>query len=161
MLFRSIIISYSGAAVHNSTQFITNATGISGTNFRVTSGGTAINFEVKTGTAASLLYGALVLNNYSIPTLPPYTQSKLTLHDYVNDFTQINVQNQFVGNTVSSDFVATANTGDNANNFVDLGINGSVFTGTIGYALDSYLYASNKSFWIGLSEDNPNNAIKF
>jgi hypothetical protein len=59
----------------------------------------------------------------------------------INNYLQLNVKNRNTGVIASSDIVATADTGTETTNFVDMGINSSVYTGGImGAALDSYLY---------------------
>lgn len=58
-------------------------------------------------------------------------------------FLQTNLQN--IDGTSSSDYVATADIGTNANNFIDVGINGSTFNDpaySAMKALDGYLYVS-------------------
>lgn len=68
----------------------------------------------------------------------------------INNYLQLNIQNQSSGSNASSDVVATANNGNETNNFVDMGINGSAYTGGImGAANDAYLYNMGQNFLIG------------
>ncbi|MEO6732755.1 MAG: tail fiber domain-containing protein [Ferruginibacter sp.] len=68
----------------------------------------------------------------------------------INSYLQLNIQNGSAGTNASSDVVATANNGDELNNFVDLGINGGGNTSNImGTANDAYLYNMGKNFMIG------------
>ncbi len=71
----------------------------------------------------------------------------------INNYLQLNIQNQSAGNTASSDIVATANNGDEQVNFVNLGINSSGFTNTahpiIGGINNAYLYSTGNDFIIG------------
>ncbi len=70
----------------------------------------------------------------------------------INNYLQLNIQNNSAGNTASSDIVATADDGTETNFFVDLGINGSGYnsaTFTIGNAHDGYLYSMGDDFAIG------------
>lgn len=68
----------------------------------------------------------------------------------VNNYMQLNIQNQSAGTNASSDIVATANNGSETTNFVDLGINSSGNTsGVMGDANDAYLYNIGQDFLIG------------
>ena len=73
----------------------------------------------------------------------------------VNSYLQLNIQNRSTGNAVSSDVVATADNGDETNNFIDLGINGSGYNqGLFGGANDAYLYNAGQNFYIGNTTGN-------
>ena len=69
-----------------------------------------------------------------------------------NTYTQIVVQNANTGNNASSDLVVTADTGNDSVDYIDLGINNSLYNqplyNIIG-AKDGYLYASNGALAIG------------
>ena len=68
----------------------------------------------------------------------------------VNNYFQLNIQNQSSGNTASSDVVATADNGTETVNYVDLGINSSTNTQNVmGAANDAYLYTTGNNFLIG------------
>ena len=67
-----------------------------------------------------------------------------------NNFTQLSLQNTNSGSSTSSDFVATADTGNDTTNYVDFGINNSTggaapFTN----ALAGYVYAQTNELDIG------------
>ena len=67
-------------------------------------------------------------------------------------YLQVVVQNGNTGTLSSSDFVATADNGNDSVNFIDLGINGSNYnqpTFNISGPLDGYLYVSNGALTIG------------
>jgi hypothetical protein len=69
-----------------------------------------------------------------------------------NGYLQLDIRNANSGALASSDVVATANTGTDSLNYVNLGINGSNYvdpTWTINGALDAYLYASDGALSIG------------
>ena len=69
-----------------------------------------------------------------------------------NSYLQNDIHNNSTGVLASSDWIATADTGTDTTNFVDVGINGSGFvdaTWTISGALDSYLYASDGALTVG------------
>jgi|GEM_PF-394991 len=74
-------------------------------------------------------------------------------HGKINNYLQINVQNDSAGTAASSDLVATADNGNESSNFIDMGINSSVntSTGVIGGANNAYLYSTGNDFSIGNS----------
>jgi len=74
-------------------------------------------------------------------------------HGKINNYLQINVQNDSAGTAASSDLVATSDNGNESINFIDLGINSSVnnSTGVIGGANNAYLYSTGNDFSIGNS----------
>jgi hypothetical protein len=68
----------------------------------------------------------------------------------LNNYFQLNIQNQSNGNTASSDVVATADNGTEIVNYVDLGINSSGNTQNVfGNPDDAYLYTTGNNFLIG------------
>lgn len=68
----------------------------------------------------------------------------------IDDYIQLNIQNQNNGTSVSSDVVATADNGDENTNFVDMGINGSNYTDNIvGNPNDGYLYNIGQNMLMG------------
>ncbi len=68
----------------------------------------------------------------------------------INNYLQLNIQNQSAGNASSSDVVATANNGDENNNYIDMGINGGSNTsGVMGNANDGYLYNVGQNLLMG------------
>lgn len=68
----------------------------------------------------------------------------------INNYLQLNIQNQSSGASASSDVVATADNGSETTNYVDMGINGSGNTsGVMGGADDAYLYNIGQNFLIG------------
>jgi hypothetical protein len=81
----------------------------------------------------------------------PYvsTYNVITAIGLTDDYAQINMKNTGVGNSVSSDIVATANNGDENNYYVNMGINGETYTGTIGGPNDSYVYSTGGHLHLG------------
>ena len=68
----------------------------------------------------------------------------------INNYLQNNISNASNGTGASSDIVATADNGSETTNYVDLGINGSAYTGGVmGIANDAYLYNVGQDFNIG------------
>jgi hypothetical protein len=76
----------------------------------------------------------------------------------INNYLQLNIQNNSNGATASSDVVATANNGNESVNFVDMGINSGGYssTGILGGANNAYLYSTGNDFVIGNSTANKN-----
>lgn len=68
----------------------------------------------------------------------------------INNYLQLNIQNQSAGTSASSDVVATADNGNETSNYVDLGINSSGNTNNyFGAANDAYLYNLGQNFLLG------------
>ena len=74
-------------------------------------------------------------------------------HGKINNYLQLNIQNDSAGTSASSDLVATSDNGNESVNFIDMGINSSVntSTGVIGGANNAYLYSTGNDFSIGNS----------
>jgi len=73
----------------------------------------------------------------------------------LNNYLQLNIQNTNQGVSASSDVVATANNGDETTNYIDMGINGGNFVGSIGLANDAYLYSAGRHLHIGNVSNYP------
>ena len=72
------------------------------------------------------------------------------------------LQNSSSGTSASTDFIATADTGNATTNYIDVGINSSAYSNsghTITGALDGYLYASSSNLAIGTATASKN--LKF
>lgn len=67
-----------------------------------------------------------------------------------NSYAQLNIHNTNAGTGASSDVVATADNGDETNNFIDMGINSSGNNANVmGGANDAYLYNLGQNLLIG------------
>ncbi len=80
----------------------------------------------------------------------------------IDSYLQVNIQNQSSGTGASSDFVATADIGDDENYYIDLGINSSNYSDpdfSIMGPLDGYLYANSANLTIGTATSG--SMIKF
>ena len=73
----------------------------------------------------------------------------------IDNYLQLNIQNNSAGTAASSDIVATADNGDENVNFIDMGINSTGNTSTVLPILagvsTAYLYATGADFLIGNS----------
>lgn len=74
----------------------------------------------------------------------------------IDGYLQLNIQNSSSGTAASSDIVATANNGNENVNFVNMGINSSLYSsaGVLGGANNAYLYTTGNDFIIGNSTDD-------
>ena len=67
----------------------------------------------------------------------------------VNSYLQANFQNKSNGAASSTDVVCTTDTGNDTTEYVDLGINGSGYSGTWGGPKDGYLYTDGGASGVG------------
>lgn len=75
----------------------------------------------------------------------------------INNYLQLNIQNNNSGSSASADIVATANNGNETVNYVDLGINSSTYnvaSFNVTGANDAYLYSTGNDFAIGNATSN-------
>ena len=134
------------------------------------------NFRVKRGLEVGIggtVISALSTGNVGVGTTnPPYLLTVATsgataspsLSNVIADFTantntysQINTRNASSGANASTDIIATADTGTDSTNYIDLGINNSGYSAvgwTINGALDGYLYTSDTNLSIGAAGAN-------
>jgi hypothetical protein len=141
-----------------------------------TNGPVFIGAATSTGTAAQPLQvtgGAYVSGNLGIGTTNPLYKFSVTgsnatvtpgLNNVLADFTantnsysQINTRNASNGTSASTDIIATADTGTDTTNYIDLGINNSGYSAvgwTINGPLDGYLYTSDTNLSIGAASAN-------
>ena len=77
-------------------------------------------------------------------------------HGAIDNYLQLNVKNFTNGISASSDIVATAESGDETQGYINLGINNSGYgiAGAIGNALDGYLYTTGSNLLIGNTDPN-------
>jgi hypothetical protein len=72
-------------------------------------------------------------------------------HANIDEYVQLNIKNFSGGPSASADIVATADTGDEESNYINMGINSSGYTynNAVGGALDAYLYNTGENLLIG------------
>lgn len=118
------------------------------TNLGLVSGGAGDIWVKKVGdTMTDTLYIAKAST-----TPPTLTNPALNASGLYNTTFQLNVQNQSNGASASSDIIATADTGTDTTNYIDMGINSSAYSDagfTITGALDGYLYVNGGHLAIG------------
>lgn len=81
-----------------------------------------------------------------------FTGTKGHFQSTANSYSQVNSTNKSNGTSASSDWVATADTGTDSTNYIDMGINSSAYSDaayTIGGALSAYLYSNGGTLTIG------------
>lgn len=98
---------------------------------------------------SGIFYGdAVTGNNAAFAGIPGFTQlgSNVVMQfaGNVNSYSQINFQNINSGNLASTDYIATADNGDDTNYYVNMGINSSTFDDPVNYPgfypNDSYIH---------------------
>jgi hypothetical protein len=158
------------AGVTNTTgadnTFIGNGADVTANNLN---NATAIGYNAKAAVSNSLILGALGssapnvgvgVNTFSAnpEALLVYQNSSTSFNviggkGSLNNYLQLNIQNQNAGANASSDVVATADNGNETTNFVDMGMNSSVYntTGITGGPDNAYLYSAANNFIIGNS----------
>jgi hypothetical protein len=91
-----------------------------------------------------------------------YNNSEVQIDSDRNDFSQVIHQNHNSGTNASTDFVATADNGDDTSHFIDLGINSSTYNNPA-YSItgpnDGYLFIMDGNLAIGTA--TAGNVIKF
>lgn len=81
----------------------------------------------------------------------------VSLKGNINNYLQVNFQNQSSGSNASTDYIAIADDGTDSTYYLDLGINSSTYSRTThnwGGAHDSYLYSNSKNLLVGTATSN-------
>jgi hypothetical protein len=94
-------------------------------------------------------------------TVPTATTTKLFISDTVNNYLEANIKNLSNGANASSDFVATADNGNDNRYYIDFGINSSGYnnsTLSLQGANDGYLYVSDNKLVISTASTTNSNA---
>ena len=92
-------------------------------------------------------------------TPPAYTNIELFAYDTYTSYMQGILQNLSNNANASTDWVATADTGNDSTNYIDMGINSSAYsvgTWTINGALDGYLYTQSTNIAVGTATAGKN-----
>jgi len=90
-----------------------------------------------------LLVDAGVTNSYNV----------ISGKGSIDNYLQLNIQNRSSSGSASADIVATANNGDESNNYIDLGINSTGYNSALlpilSFNAQAYLFATGANFVIG------------
>jgi len=146
----SVTASYAlGSLAGGTTNYIpvwTSAATLSASSIYQSGSNVAINNTTFNSTAPE----ALLVSGSSYNVISGYGN--------LNNYLQLNIKNSNIGSSASSDIVATADNGTEAQYYVDLGINSSVHVpnGDVGQANDGYLYNTGSNFYIGNTTPNKN-----
>lgn len=87
-----------------------------------------------------------------------FANTKAHFQATVNSYSQVNSTNKSNGNSASTDFIVTADTGTDSAGYGDFGINSSTYNDaayTIGGALSTYLYGNGGPVTIGTQTAHP------
>lgn len=125
-------------------RFFTTTSSVNRERMRIdgTTGNLAIGATSFNGTAPErLLVDAGTTTSYNV----------ISGKGSINNYLQLNIQNQSSGSAASSDVVATANDGNESQYFIDMGINSSGYSGSgiLGGARTAYLYSTGGDLVIG------------
>jgi hypothetical protein len=156
---------YGDATVDNKLQITSGpvivgaatSTGTANQRLQVTGGAsfTGTGSSVGIGTT-NPIYPLTVTSSGAIAT-PSLNNVIADFTTNTNSYSQINTRNASNGANASTDIIATADTGTDTTNYIDLGINNSGFSvagWTINGALDGYLYTSDTNLSIGAASAN-------
>jgi hypothetical protein len=112
-----------------------------------------VGISVSGSNVAQFSSSGLLLTGTGSPTI--LSNLKLNGYDTINSFIQYNLQNLSSGTAASADIVATNDKGNDSFGYVNMGINSSGNTGTLGGPSDSYIYcvadsaAAGGDLWLG------------
>ncbi len=159
---------FNSKANANSAWSLTGNTGVTGNNFLGTSDNHSLRFRTNntqrmkidsTGNVAIGQNTFDVDNPEKVVINAGVTGSvnALVVKGSIDNYLQFNIKNESTGSSSTSDIVATADNGTETSNYVDLGINGSNYSGSAietGVANDAYLIsAANDFYLVNSSED--------
>ena len=85
-----------------------------------------------------------------------YPNAAIQVDSNNNGVSQVVMQNHSTGTAASSDFVATADNGNDSSYYIDMGINGSAYADpayNIGRANDGYVYVQDGNLSLGTTQD--------
>ena len=141
------LITHAGVTTHAGILYANSATASTSatTGGLVVAGGVGIGGNLHIPSTYQIHVGSDIVAT-SFPT------SAAQFNSNVNSYQQIVMQNTSAGTSASSDFVAVADTGTDAINYIDTGINSSAYSDvayTIGGALDGYLYTNGGDLLVG------------
>ena len=141
------LITHAGVTTHAGILYANSATASSSntTGGLVVAGGVGIGGNLHIPSTYQIHVGSDLVAT-SFPT------SAAQFNSNVNSYQQIVMQNTSAGTSASSDFVAVADSGTDAINYIDTGINSSAYSDvayTIGGALDGYLYTNGGDLLVG------------
>ena len=159
---RKLLPSALTTSSSNAWSLVGNAGMVSGVNFLGTTDNTSLTFHTNNiphaildstgnfGVGTSVSFNATAPEKLLVNTGTTTSYNAVVAKGSVNNYFQLNINNQNSGASASSDVVATADNGTETVNYVDLGINSSGNTsGSMGSADDAYLYTTGNNLVMG------------
>lgn len=119
--------------------------------------GVAINDSVGIGSTAGNPPYRLTVSGIGATVTQGLLNAIADLTSSVDGYGQVNIRNSRSAPNASGDLVITADIGNDASNYIDLGINNTGFSTsswTINGPLDGYLYSSDSNLSVGVAETN-------
>jgi hypothetical protein len=159
---RKLLASALASSSSNAWSLAGSAGTSSGTNFLGTTDNTSLSFRTNNishavldstgnlGVGTAVSFNATAPEKLLVSAGATSSYNAVVARGSVNNYFQLNINNQNAGTNASSDVVATADNGNETSNYVDLGINSSVNTsGVMGNADDAYLYSAGNNLVLG------------
>jgi len=156
----------------NAWSLVGNSGTVSGINFVGTTDNNSLTFRTNNiphavldstgnfGVGTSVSFNAAAPEKLLVNAGTTTSFNAIVARGSLNNYLQLNINNQNSGTNASSDVVATADNGNETSNYVDLGINSSGNTsGSMGNADDAYLYTTGNNFVMGTA--NPGMSLIF
>jgi hypothetical protein len=169
---RKLLPSALTTSSSNAWSQVGNSGTVSGINFIGTTDNTSLTFRTNNishavldstgnfGVGTAVSFNATAPEKLLVNAGTTTSYNAVVARGNVNNYFQLNINNQNSGANASSDVVATADNGNESTNYVDLGINSSGYTaGTFGNADDAYLYTTGNNFVMGTA--NPGMSLIF
>jgi hypothetical protein len=169
---RKLLPSALTTSSSNAWSLVGNSGTVSAVNFLGTTDNTSLTFRTNNishavldstgnlGVGAAVSFNATAPEKLLVNAGATTSYNAVVARGSVNNYFQLNINNQNSGANASSDVVATADNGNESANYVDLGINSSGYTaGTFGNADDAYLYTTGNNFVMGTA--NPGMSLIF
>jgi hypothetical protein len=169
---RKLLPSALTTSSSNAWSLLGNGGTVSGTNFIGTTDYTSLTFRTNNishavldstgnfGVGTAVSFNATAPEKLLINAGTTTSYNAVVAKGSVNNYFQLNINNQNSGANASSDVVATADNGSETTNYVDLGINSSGnSSGSMGNADDAYLYTAGNNFVMGTA--NPGMSLIF
>jgi hypothetical protein len=147
-------ITFNNVVTHNGFLYANNAQANGnvqvGGNLNVT--GNINNILANVYTQGGIFYGAQVTGMNALyagqSSFTPLANTVVQISGNVNNFAQVNNQNSNSGAQASTDYVATANNGNQNDTYIDMGINSSGYNQSsygLQSANDGYLYVAGNT----------------
>ena len=160
--------TFNNKADANSGWFLTGNTATTGNNFVGTSDNHSLRFRTNNTQRMKIdSTGNVAIGQNTFDAINPErlivnsgvtgSVNAMVVKGSIDNYLQFNIKNESTGSSATSDIVATADNGTETSNYVDLGINGSNYSGSAietGVANDGYLISAANDFYMVNSSEN-------